>query len=326
MVYAKVVLDSIGPNSKRLISVEACYWRAIHAEIMTHRDRARNAASSRAIPFYRLSKDRKPYDEIIAMRGVPVGEQINGLHEYVIPNCTYSKIHNDPFIPEFIGSEQPGMQSGTELAGENRMIVEDKIRQARFYMLSVCLEMYHAGAHKSIINRYLEPWSYITVIMTATEWKNFFRLRIHPKAEKHFNQIATLIKEAIDKSVPQSLSCNQWHMPYLRSDDHEIVDTYQRDGQLAPIGSDFYLKRISAARCARLSYLTHDGRRDIFEDLKLFDKLINPKIEEERDDDVIHSSPLEHVAQASNYEYLRSGPFSGWYQFRKDFPNENVPG
>jgi len=48
---AEVVLDSINPDRQRLCSVLATYPRFIHAEIMTHRDRARNAASSRAIPW-----------------------------------------------------------------------------------------------------------------------------------------------------------------------------------------------------------------------------------------------------------------------------------
>ena len=55
LTYAKVVLDSTC-NGKRLITIECKYWRAIHSEIMTHRDRARNAMSSRAIPFLRLIK------------------------------------------------------------------------------------------------------------------------------------------------------------------------------------------------------------------------------------------------------------------------------
>ena len=52
-------------------------------------------------------------------------------------------------------------------------------------------------------------------------------------------------------------------------------------------------------------------------DIDLFNKLIV------RDDDVIHSSPLEHVAQSAN-KSIRSGPFKGWIQFRKEFANENV--
>ena len=309
--WAKVVLDSVSPAGKRIVTVEARYWRAIHAEIMTHRDRARNAASSRAIPFIRFSKDDR----------MPVA------------NCTYSYIQNDYFLPEFIGAEQKGMQSGGELPEPQRSEALEIIDELRQMALASCLALHDLGVHKSIINRYLEPWSYITVVMTATEWKNFFRLRVHPKAEKHFNKIASQIKDAIDASVPTQLNDYAWHMPYLRGEDYDEI----RDGfdslnmENVPQGDPQetrmeLMKRVSAARCARLSYLTHEGKRSLNADLDLFRTLIHPKLADERDDDVIHASPLEHVAQASCHKNFRSGPFVGWKQFRSEFANENVSG
>lgn len=314
---AKVILDSISPNGKRLITIEARYWRAIHAEVMTHRDRARNAASSRAIPFYREIKctecSKNPHDVCSAC-----GD--NGT--VVVPNCTYSFIENDPFIPEFIGAEQKGMQSGRELIDSERDKAVDLIDDMRRYCLDKCKQLYGIGVHKSIINRYLEPWSYITVLMTATEWKNFFRLRIHPKAEKHFDKVARMMKDAIDASTPNLLQPGQWHMPYIRPEDDQLIKDY-----IGPEANSLQIlrmkKKVSAARCARLSYLTHDGEVNLQQDMRIFDTLIHPKIEQDRDDDVIHSSPLEHVASPL---LGRSGPYDGWFQFRKEFPNENVAG
>jgi len=75
------------------------------------------------------------------------------------------------------------------------------------------------------------------------------------------------------------------------------------------------LKKVSAGRCARLSYLTHEGKRDLQADVDLCDRLIN------RTDDVLHASPLEHVAQCFSASH-RSGPFRGWSQYRKEFSNE----
>lgn len=340
---AKVVLDSIGPNGKRIVTVEARYWRGIHSELMTHRDRARNAASSRAIPFIR-------YGKCSGCNGTKVdngsqcdycnGTGVGG----PVPNCTYSYIENDPFLPEFIGTEQKGMQSGSELMEPFRTAALKEIDDLRHAALATCKRLFDLGVHKSIINRYLEPWSYITVVMTATEWKNFFRLRIHPKAEKHFNKIAGKIKAAIDNSVPTPLLAGEWHMPYLLDEERKVL-TLGKPGfgtdvevaapylglsgnQIGLIARNLQevLKEISAARCARLSYLTHDGKRDVEADLRIFNTLIRPKIEEDRDDDVIHSSPLEHVNQASCRNDLRSGPMVGWFQMRKEFPNENVEG
>lgn len=328
--YAKVVLDSVGPNKKRIISVECRYWRAIHSEIMTHRDRARNAASSRAIPFIRRVPCTCQPDPKYCAPDCP---RCQGSGKMIVENCTYSRILNDSFMPEFMGAEQKGMQSGGELQEPNRANCLASIARMRDFCLAECEYLFEQGLHKSVINRYLEPWSYITVIMTATEWKNFFRLRVHPKAEKHFNKVAGQIQDAIKASRPQELLDGDWHMPYLQNRDYEEVydspdttEIVRRLGVQRYIASIWRLKRISAARCARLSYLTQDGVRDHAADMGLFESLIHPKIDADRDDDVIHSSPLEHVNQASNDPSLRSGCMNGWFQFRKEFANENVEG
>lgn len=313
---ARVVLDSVSPADVRLTTVEATYWRAIHSELMTHRDRARNAASSRAIPFYRER----------LVDGKPVS----------VDNCTYTRMLLSPFIPKYIGEEQKGMQSGGELEGPARVEAESIIMRMKGAALEACYRLYELGVHKSIINRYLEPWSMITVIMTATEWKNFFRLRIHPKAEKHFCDLAREIRDAIDESTPQRLGLDEWHMPYIQEGDREEVrallvkkeipipqSLHERDS-LEHITTEV-LKRISAARCARVSYLNHDGQKSYKDDLRIFDTLINPVDENGEPDTTIHSSPLEHVARATS-GHMRSGPFRGWRQFRKDFSNENVAG
>ena len=285
--WAKVVLDSIAPNGKRLITVEARYWRAIHCEVMTHRAFARNAASSRAIPF--IAKDSE-----------------GNLKE----KCTFAMLSNDPFLPDFIGGKQKGMQSGAELDGVERNRAEWIIFNMLRDNLEQCRKLDDLGVHKSIINRYLEPWSYITTLITATEWKNFFRLRIHPAAEKHFNDIAAKIKAAIDGSTPQQMVAGDWHMPYL--DDWRTIPGNLRH-------------KVSVARCARLSYLTHDGKRDIADDVAMFEKLLNPGPGE---NEPPHISPFEHVAEAMHEESARcqSGPFFGWTQYRKAFANENLPG
>ncbi len=330
--YARVVLDSVGPNGKRLISVEMRYWRAIHAEFMTHRDRARNAASSRAIPFYKTQTCptcRQPDP----MHAPPDCVTCEGRGVVVIPKCSYSFAKNDAFFPEFVGTEQKGMQSGGELVEPNRSRFLALAEQGRDFMLDLCLKMVDTGAHKSLVNRYMEPWLYITVITTSTEWKNFARLRVHPKAEKHFQKVAGQCMDAIAASVPTELKSGEWHMPYLRAED--LLDAHSASREISPTadevrdGEGLYtgrLKRISAGRCARLSYLTHEGCRDQGKDIDLFSSLIHPKFEQDRDDDVIHSSPLEHVGQASADPSLRSGPFVGWKQFRKEFPNENLAG
>lgn len=321
--WARVVCDSWSPAGRRLISVEVSYWRAIHAELMTHRDRGRNAASSRAIPFYREKKC-----SLCGKDKCGCGNRVP------IDNCMYAMIERKPFFPEFLGVEQKGMQSGGELVGDDRAKALKLIDDMRQFNMEKCLQLSELNLHKSIINRYLEPWMYITVLMTATEWNNFFRLRIHPKAEKHFNKMAKLVKEAINQSTPETVPYGSWHTPYIRpGEKQEIYDmvaskpTWLTDEDLEMNYNELaikYTNMISAARSARLSYLTHEGVRSFDKDIQLFYTLISPEAEE--DQDVIHASPLEHVARSSPNKDLRSGPLVGWHQLRKDFRLENVPG
>lgn len=347
MFDAKVVLASVGPAGVPIFSIQCTYPRFIHAEIMTHRDRARNAASSRAIPWKRKAKHQVTITELPPGARVIGKGQFNEIsldenetYEYYVANCMYSMVMNDPVIPIHFGKEQTGMQSSDEeLTGQDR---EDTIRDIlamRDFCVATVERMANRGLHKSICNRYVEPWMWITVLMTATEWKNFFRLRCHPAAERHFQKIAGMIRDEMAKCTPRKLREGQWHLPYFdRMTDNELMGEEMLKLNLQVRESGFLTetevqsgksyselvqeksKMISAGRSARLSYLTHDGVRDFKQDIDLCKKLI------EREDDVLHASPLEHVNEATDDPKLRSGPFRAWKQFRKEFPNENLPG
>ncbi|MDE2438822.1 MAG: hypothetical protein KGN01_05530 [Patescibacteria group bacterium] len=236
---------------------------------MTHRAFARNAASSRAIPFSKMVK----------------------------------MVQYNPFIPIKWGAEQKGMQTGDDLSAEQEDICLNNWLEARDKAVELATDMHETGLHKSICNRLLEPFSWITVIVTATEFANFFRLRCHEHAEIHIQKIAYMWRDAIRQSKPTPLGVGAWHLPFIK----------QEDGAL-PLE---ILAQISTARSARVSYLTHDGTRDIAKDLDLFTKLIEGS-------GFGHYSPHEHIAQANADPYVYSGPFRGWDQFRKRFVLENL--
>lgn len=267
---AKMICDSISEADKRLCTVTASYPRFIHAEILTHRDRARNSASSRAIPWAKMS----------------------------------ARILDDPVIPIRWGSEQKGMQTGDEI--ENPDAATEVWLDARNNAFRSAQKLAELGVHKSLVNRLIEPWMFIEVVMTATEWSNFFRLRCHPDAEIHFQKIAGMIRDCIANSVPRLHAANEWHLPFMQDDELELY----------PIE---VLRKASVARCARVSYLTHEGKRDITKDIELFDKLVQGS-------GFGHWSPHEHVAKAMVEGRFRSGPYYGWLQFRKTFDQENQPG
>jgi len=300
MFKAEVVLASESPDGVRLYSVLATYPRFIHAEIMTHRDRARNAASSRAIPWKKYVAGAP----VAILEAEAAANICDGRAKWMQPNCMFKMVRDNPVIPIVFGAEKKGMQTGDS--------VDDPELARAIWLDALADAMKHAdrlatlGVHKSLVNRLVEPFMWMTVLMTATEWKNFYRLRCHPDAEIHFKKIAGMIHTAIDEAPVQKLRYGEWHLPFICAE------------EAASLPLDIK-KCVSAGRCARLSYLTHDGRRDHAEDVALCDRLIN------RQDGVLHASPLEHVAQAMEAAH-RSGPYRGWKQFRKEFANENVVG
>ena len=262
----RILADSISPTSDRLTTVLATYPRKVHSENMTHRALSKCSASSRAIPGEKMLRD----------------------------------IEADPVIPIWWGANQPGMQAHAE--------VEDKAGAEAWWREGVAQSVAHArkgmalGLHKQIVNRVVEPGMWITVVMSGTTWTNFEGLRCHPDAEPHMRRMAELTMETIYRSTPQILAAGQWHLPFIYPEDRELAtkwvvegyDIVERpDDVLIDREVEEILCKVSVGRCARVSYLTHDGKRDMAEDIKLHDKLIAQV--------PLHATPAEHVAMAMNY-------------------------
>jgi hypothetical protein len=157
--------------------------------------------------------------------------------------------------------------------------------------------------HKQLVNRLLEPFAWITVIVTATDWTNFFTQRCHPDAQPEIKHIADLMLAAYRASVPGLVGAGRWHLPLIADDERPLPDEL--------------LCRLSVARCARVSYLTHDGKRDHARDLELYERLLGGGANG-------HWSPFEHVATPAADPAAPSANFRGWEQFRKRFPQEHA--
>ncbi len=277
MTYsARVLLDSVSPRGVRVTSMEWRYWRAIHSELLTYRSFSRNSASSRAIPVRKMLR----------------------------------QVWRDPAGPVHYGKAQKGMQAREELGGWQRAVAVRLFYGARYPMLLVVWLLTLLPLHKQVANRLLEPWMWITVIITANEaaYQHCFRQRCHPDAQPEFNHVATLARFAYMASTPVERIL---HAPLMRDDDYEelCAQGLTASGQYASIW------HISTARCARVSYLTHDGRRSIEEDHRLYGELKNA--------DPPHTSPFEHVLTASEDPERRSGNVVGWVQHRETVEHAN---
>ncbi len=264
----------------RITTFELTYPRFVHSELMTHRVFSRNSASSRALPTKKLLE----------------------------------QIENNPVMPKYWGKNQSGMQASEELQGYTLDTAKDYWLNARDYAVCIAKMLHKIGTHKQIANRVLEPWMFITVIVTATEYGNWFHLRDSEFAQPEIAWVAREMKKLYVENTPKSLATGEWHLPYIELRDRDsplYVDISEAEVK----GEDLWetLAKIATARCARVSYLTHDGKRDYAKDIELHDKC--------RDNG--HWSAFEHCAQALE-DNTRSGNFVGWKQYRKTFTNENM--
>lgn len=273
MAYgAKIVADSISKSGHRLTTMEVTFPRMVLAEFNTHRVFSRNSASSRAIP---------------------VAKQLD-------------RIKNDPFVPSYWGVNQSGMQAFAELEGQARDDAQAEWLAARDNAVMHVEKLLDIGLHKQITNRLLEPFMWHTVVVTATDWSNFFALRANEMAQPEIRTIAEMMREIYEASRPREIANDEWHLPLIQPEEYD--GTFEK--------SEDALK-ISAARCARVSYLTHEGKRDLDADITLYTRLTNGG----------HMSPLEHVARpltdAELAEGKYRGNFCGWMQLRKLVPHED---
>ncbi len=214
---------------------------------------------------------------------------------------TLDRIERDPAIPVKWAAEKPGMQGGDE--------IEDIERAISIWLAARDDAMRHAealrdlGVHKSISNRLLEPFMWHTVVVTSDRWHNFFRQRVSRLAQPEIHAAAAAMRAAFRASTPKLLRANEWHMPYIEDDERERYGTDR-------------LRRMSVARCARVSTLNHDGVRDVAKDLDLFERLSTA--------DPMHASPLEHVAMPCVCDAIglgsrpHRGNFKGWDQYRHE--------
>lgn len=280
---AKMIEDSISPSGIRLSTMQLCYPRFVHTEFMTHRVFSRNASSSRAIPVEKM----------------------------------ISQVRLNMAMPVHWGLNQKGMQAQQELSELDKVEAERLWREAAFRAASVAEQMAILGLHKQVANRILEPFQWMHVIVTATEWGNFYELRNHDDADPNIRLLAQLMKSAQAGSTPQlrasgNMYASQWHLPYITPDE-------RLEFSIKPI----HLAKISAARCARVSYLTHDGKApDPAKDLELYNRLVGSR--------PLHASPVEHQAYPKSRSEFSlgdgfSGNFRNWNQFRKQIEAEMEP-
>lgn len=296
MPTATVVADSINQQGNRLTTFQLRYWRGIHSEFMTHRKFSRCAGSSRA----------RPSQAII------------------------DQVRSTPWGPPSWGANQPGMQANAELSPEKILIAKATWVHAANNAAAQALLLLREGAHKQIVNRLLEPFTFIDVIVSSTEYNNWWALREDKDADPSIRLLAKSMHEAFDASTPKILRVGDWHLPFvdIEKETAAAINYLQKQNathRIIAMEVTQVLRKVSAARCARTSYRNFDGTvAPIEDDAALFNKLVSSTL--------VHASPLEHQATPDalvNNMWAHPnmhGNFTGWVQHRKLIHNEYVPG
>lgn len=306
-IQATIVADSRNTFGQRITTMLLTYPRIIHAELMTHRVFSRNAASSRAIPSAKLIES----------------------------------VEKDPFIPIAFQRQHKGMQGAEYITDpvEIQREIDDWLDD-RDYAVKKAKSRLARGVTKQLINRPLEPFQYYQVLVTGTEWSNFFELRspqyelhmkepgviyksrkdltaVHPpysrntelewlslnkgQAEIHMMGLAEAMWDAYHSSTPKHLQPGEWHIPFGDNFDEEEIYNLAY-----PLHIQEKITELQATEKIRLKIAVARCARLSY--LTLGD---NPKIDYEADiklHDILmssgHMSTFEHVARAMSEEEM----------------------
>lgn len=243
-------------TQKRLATFKIEIWKPILGELARHRVFSLSAASSRAIPVAKVIE----------------------------------KVKKDPFMPEFTYNQrgmqgQPVDDDYTAIQAANYWII------CMSQCVSVAQWLTDLGIHKQQVNRLLEPFLTVPVLVSGTEWDNFFELRCNEAAQPELRKIALKMRELYYETNPQPVPPREWHLP-LKLDD----------------SVDFLTQlKVCVARAARVSYSNFDGDFDIAKDVALAERLWQDK----------HLSPFEHCAVALDRPQWSGNYRGGWIQLRE---------
>ena len=214
-------------------------------------------------------------------------------------------LNEEIYVPHFLKNKS-GMQADEQFSPEELKELQRDWTEFARQTQRFSQNLSDRSVHKQWANRPLEWFGYIDTLVTATNWANWEGLRNHEAAQPEIKELAKVITTAIDGCSFHVLGENEWHLPYvLRSEYNDL-----------PLDD---LKKISVARCARVSYAPFDGNASYEKEFQRYELLRNAV--------PFHASPFEHQAQFvfgdgpfdrnGGIEYIPSNLSRPWLQYRK---------
>lgn len=291
MICARIIEDSVW-NGVRITTFQVRAPRFILAEINTHGILAKSSRSTRAVPTAKLRRE----------------------------------VLDDPFVPERFYKNGKGMAGKELMVGWEAKAAKLVWRLGRYPAVLQSALLSRLGVHKQHAGRPLEPWMWVDTVLTATEWSNFFNLRVSAGAQPEFDRLARLMRFQLNYCSEPTPRMH--HLPYITGAERPSIytlrvkaDTADGHGPSIPADPQDYIEDLfaaSARRCASVSYAPHDGSKaDVTKDAAAAKKnLLQPG----------HMSPFDHAALAVDPRHYKANRFAApWVAFRKSIPYEHDP-
>ncbi len=263
MTEAKILADSLNQWGDRLTTFKIKFPRIIEAEILRHRVFSYSAESSRAV----------------------------GLEKHI------QKVLARPFIPQEFTEDCKGMSAKKSLEEDQNNKAKVLWEEALSVAVSICEDLKDINVHKQHASRLLQPFEYQTMLVTGTQWLNFFKLRCPQysykgqtflsevdllafwpelkdtdveelnvsQAQPEIQELAEMMWNAYNEGSPKELTEGEYHLPFGDFEEYPIER--------------------NVARCARISYLMDS--KGVSGDVELYQKLQLHK----------HGSAFEHVCR-----------------------------
>jgi len=253
-ITAEVILASRSYYSPHLYTLKLFMPRMALTHLLTHRWFSRNTQSNRAIPS---NAPRKLY------------------------------------MPKF-KTNKAGMVPGKYLDPTSQNTAQNRWKSAWLDAHASKEVLDDIKVAKQWKNRLTEPFEMVEVLVSSTNWENFYEQRIAGDAQDEIRVVAEKAKEAIDKTVQedkvQLLYENQWHLPYLEFDPEKNI--YSLDGKEYCLWDALL---ISQSLTAQISFRKADTSLE--KAYIIHDKLLP-------DNSPPHLSVFEHQATPLTYNIL----------------------
>ena len=173
------------------------------------------------------------------------------------------QVLDDPYVPAWTRNK-PGMSGESDYLDYEIDRLNDRQLNLRDNVVNFVQSLAKQyNPHKQNLNRFLEPWMRVSVIVTGTEWNNFFELRTHHTCQDDFRNYAIDMENIYNATPSNDLTYGNWHLPY-------------RDLSI----------QCNVAKVASVSYANHNKEKTMSQLCDLHDQLWADK----------HLVPFEHCA------------------------------